>query len=70
MGGRGIRDLRECVGLDKRGCNDGIVLYVYSKKGVDVVVSIAYTFIAVTFLKDNKKYACDISLLDYCLLVC
>jgi len=55
MGGRGIRDLRECFVLDKRGCNDGIVVYVYSKKGVDVVVGIAYTFIAVSsFTEDDK----------------
>jgi len=55
--------------LDGRGCNDGIVQYVYSKKAVDVVISILYTFITVTFLRDNEKYACKISLVDYCLLV-
>lgn len=70
MGGRGISDLRECVVLDKRACNDGIVVYVYSKKPVDVRywASRIHTLPSQVSRKMIKD-ACNISLVDYCLLV-
>jgi len=71
MGGRGIREVVVWIVGVGLGCRDGesCVSYVYSKNPTDVIIGIAYTFIAITFLRDNKKYACNISLVDYCLLV-